>query len=97
MDELDEAEEKERKEAEAKEPAPSTTNPSTHGVNSPNLFSSLSPSFWETWGGDVGIPLATPSSWGSSLVPTCSPYAHIPSIWLGIALVSLLTSSLGFL
>jgi len=45
MDELNEAEEKERKEAEAKEPAPSTTNPSTHGVNSPNLFSSLSPSF----------------------------------------------------
>ena len=45
MDELDEAEEKERKEAEAKEPAPSTTNPSTHSVDSPNLFSSLSPSF----------------------------------------------------
>jgi len=45
MDELDEAEEKERKEVEAKEPAPSTTNPSTYGVDSPNLFSSLSPSF----------------------------------------------------
>jgi len=45
MDELNEAEERERKEVEAKEPTPSTTNPSTHGVDSPNLFSSLSPSF----------------------------------------------------
>ena len=48
MDELDEAEEKERKEAEAKEPAPSTTNPSAHDATSSDLFSALSPSFWET-------------------------------------------------
>ena len=38
MDELNEVEEKERKEVEAKEPMPSTANPSTYGINSPNLF-----------------------------------------------------------
>ena len=45
LDELNEAEEAERKKAEAEASVPTTTDPSAHGVDSPNLFSSLSPSF----------------------------------------------------
>jgi len=45
LDELNEAEEVERKKAEAEASILTTIDPSAHGINSPNLFSSLSPSF----------------------------------------------------
>ena len=45
LDELDEAEEAERKKAEAEASVLTTIDPSAHGVDSPDLFSSLSPSF----------------------------------------------------
>jgi len=45
LNELNEVEEVERKKAEAEASVLATTDPSTHSVNSPNLFSSLSPSF----------------------------------------------------
>jgi len=45
LDELNEAEEKERKKAEAKASPQTTTDSSTHGAASSNLFSALSPSF----------------------------------------------------
>ena len=45
FDELDEAEEAEWKKAEAKASVLTTIDPSAHGVDSLNLFSSLSPSF----------------------------------------------------
>ena len=45
LDELNEAEEKERKKAEAKASPLATTNSSIHDAASSNLFSSLSPSF----------------------------------------------------
>ena len=45
LDELNEVEEVERKKAEAEASVPTTTDPSAYGVNLPNLFSSLSPSF----------------------------------------------------
>ena len=48
LDELDEAEEKERKKAEAEASPQATTESSAHDAASSDLFSALSPSFWET-------------------------------------------------
>ena len=45
LDELNEVEEVERKKAEANASILTTTDPSAYGVDSPDLFSSLSPSF----------------------------------------------------
>ncbi|KFY29404.1 hypothetical protein V491_00047 [Pseudogymnoascus sp. VKM F-3775] len=61
MDELDEAEEKECKEAEAlanPPQSPSLTSPG-HTTSEYDLFSALSPGFFDCWGIDSGTPPTT--------------------------------------
>ena len=56
LDELDAMEEKEQQEAAKKHDEPVATSAALPEFDP---FGGLSPSFWETWGGDVGTPLTT--------------------------------------